>query len=126
MIERLYYLFYKVVSSKKENNQSFFKAYIGFCFLEYMNLGSIFGIVNHYVKYSIPEKGPLYGTVFIFGGIMLYNYFNLWIKQKHIVSKYENLPNKNGAFLIWAIIIFSFSLFYVVLEYGVERSFNQA
>lgn len=119
MRQRLYYLFYKEVSTRGRTDQ-FFKAYIGFCFLEYMNLGSMLGALNYILKYHIPKNGPLYGTIFIFGGVLLYNYFTLWVKKEDIVSNNENRPNRYGRLLIWSFITLSFSFFYVVLKYFVK------
>jgi hypothetical protein len=85
-----------------------------------MNLGSIFGIVNHYLKYRISKDGPIYAMIFVFAGIVIYNYFTLWVKNEKIISKYEKLPNRNGGLLIWIFIIISFTFFYLVLTYFVE------
>jgi len=120
MIDRLYYLFYKVVKPTQRNGADFFKAFIGFCFLEYMNLGSIFGIANHYLKYRVPKNGPIYAIIVVFGSIVIYNYFTLWVRNERIVSKYEELQNKNGGLLIWLFIILSFTFYYLVLTYFVE------
>lgn len=120
MIERLYYLFYKVVKTTRKNDQSFFNAFIGLCFLEYMNLGSIFGILNYFLNLRITKNASIYGALAIFGTFLLYNYFTLWIKKEDVIAKYDNSPIKNGKLLIWGFIILSFSLFYIVLEYFVE------
>ncbi len=120
MIEKLYYLFYKVVKTRGGNDQSFFKAYIGFCFLIYMNLASTLGLINYFFKYRISKDTSIYGGLFVFGIILLYNYFSLWVRNEEIIAKYENLSNKNGKLLIWSFIILSFSFFYIVLENFVE------
>ena len=119
-MERLYYLFYRIIKTERKNGQPFFNVYMGLSFLEYMNVGSIFGIVNYFLKYRIPKNMAVSVTFVFFGFILLYNYFSLWLKKEEIVSKYKKLPNKNGSLLIWGFIIFSFCLFYIVLEYFVD------
>lgn len=120
MIERLYYQLYKVVKTTRKNDQPFFNSYIALCFLEGLNLGSIFGIVNYFLKYRIPESTSVKGSLVVFGIILLYNYFGLWGKKEEIVSKYDRLPNNNDRLLIWTYIILSFSIFFIVLNYLVE------
>ncbi|MBB5648929.1 hypothetical protein [Pedobacter cryoconitis] len=120
MIEKLYYQLYKVVKTTRKDDQPFFNAYIALCFLEGLNLGSIFGMANYFLKYRIPENTSVKGSLIVFGIIILYNYFGLWIKKEEIVSKYDRLPHNKSRVLIWAFIILSFSIFFIVLNYLVE------
>ncbi|KIA95236.1 hypothetical protein OC25_07955 [Pedobacter kyungheensis] len=120
MIDKIYYLLYKVLKSNGKNDQSFFNAFLGLCFLEYMNLWSIFGLVNYFFKYRITKDESVYCALITGGIIFIYNYFILWNKKEIIVKKYDNSPIKNGMILIWGLIIFSFSLLYIILEYFVS------
>nr|WP_233167023.1 hypothetical protein [Pedobacter sp. ASV2] len=85
-----------------------------------MNLASTLGLINYFFKYRISKDTSIYGGLFVFGIILLYNYFSLWVRNEEIIAKYENLSNKNGKLLIWSFIILSFSFFYIVLENFVE------
>ena len=120
MIEKLYYLLYKVVKTTRKNDQPFFNAFLALGFLEFMNLGTIFGIVNYFLKYRISEDIAVKSTLIIFGIILMYNYFRVWVKKEAIISKYDSLPNKNNKLITWAFIILSFSIFFTVLNYLVE------
>lgn len=120
MIERLYYLLYKEVRITRKNEQPFFGAYMVLCFFQYMNLGSIFGIANYFLKYRIQESASVNGSLVIIGVLLLYNYFSIWVKKEEIVSKYDRLPNKNNKLIVWTYIILSFSICFIVLNYFVE------
>jgi hypothetical protein len=120
MIEKLYYLLYKVVKTTRKNDQPFFNSYLALSFLEFMNLTTIFGIVNYFLKYRISDDIGVKVTLIIFGAILLYNYFRVWVKKEAIISKYESLPNSNNKLIAWAFIILSFSFFFIVLNNLVE------
>jgi hypothetical protein len=120
MTDRLYYLLYKLIKTDRKNDQSFFNAYIGLSFLEYLNIASLLAFLIFFVNFRIANTASFYGALLVFGVILLYNYFSFWVRKDLIISKYENQPIKNGKLLIWGFIIISFSLFYVVLEYFVE------
>ncbi|MFA4868904.1 MAG: hypothetical protein WC623_11925 [Pedobacter sp.] len=120
MIEKLYYLLYKVVKTTRKNDQPFFNSYLALSFLEFMNLATIFGIVNYFLKYRISEDIGVKATLIIFGAILLYNYFRVWVKKEAIISKYESLPNSNNKLIAWVFIILSFSFFFIVLNNLVE------
>jgi len=85
-----------------------------------MNLATIFGIVNYFLKYRISEDIGVKATLIIFGAILLYNYFRVWVKKEAIISKYESLPNSNNKLIAWVFIILSFSFFFIVLNNLVE------
>lgn len=120
MIERLYYLLYQVVKTTRKNDQPFFNTYLALSFMEYMNLGSIFGIVNYFLKYRIPKNTSVKVSLVAFGVILLYNYFSIWVKKEEIFYKYDRLPNKNNKLIVWTYIILSFSICFIVLNYFVE------
>jgi DNA polymerase sigma len=111
-----------VVKTTRRKDQPFFNAYIGLSFLEYMNLGSIFAVVNYFLKYRVSKDASIYGTLILFALILLCNYFSLWVKKEAIVSRYDSLPIKNGKILVWIFIILSFSIFFIVLNYFVVYS----
>lgn len=120
MIDRLYYQLYKEVKTTKKNDQPFFNAYMALCFLEGLNIASIFVVANYFLKYSIPEGSGVKGSLVVFGIILFYNYFSLWVKKEEIIVKYDSLPNNNSRLLIWIFVILSFSIFFIVLNYLVE------
>ncbi len=119
MIEKFYYLFYKEVKTTRKNDQSFFNAFIGLCFIEFMNLGSVFSIVNHFLKYRVQENVAVIVAVGVFAIAIACNYFVIWVIKEKIIFKYQNSPTKYGKAIFWGLIIFSFALCFFVLEYFV-------
>jgi hypothetical protein len=113
-MEKLYYLFYDLIKTQRKNDQSFFNSYIGFTFLEFMNLATIFKIVNNVSKFVIPKNAAIYGGLMVFGIILIYNYFFLWLKKDHIILKYQKQEDKSGKWLVWSYIILSFVCFFSV------------
>jgi hypothetical protein len=117
MTDKLYYLFYKEIKTKRKNDQSFFNSYIGFSFLEYTNLASIFATLNYFMKFNFSKDASIYGGLLGFAGIMLYNYFIIWLRKELIVDSYEKIKVKNGKVIIWTYVLLTFIIFFLVLEY---------
>lgn len=116
---KLYYLFYKAIKTSRKGDQSFFNAFVGICFLEFMNLGSIFAIANHFLKYNIEKNLAINAGLSIFVIIIIFNYFNLWTRKEIIILSNEKMHYRYPRSVFWAIVIFSFSFFFLVLEYFV-------
>ena len=58
-------------------------------------------------------------SLFIFGIILIFNYYKLFDKKELIVLTYEKLTDREKQFwilLTWGFIILSFCFFYFVLE----------
>lgn len=113
-MEKFYYLFYNLIKTKRKNDQSFFNSYIGLTFLEFMNLATVFRIVNNISTFVVPKNTAIYGGLVVFGIILLYNYFFLWLKKDDIILKYQEQKDKSGKLLIWSYIILSFVVFFSV------------
>ena len=119
MIEKFYYLFYKEVKTTRKNDQSFFNAFIGLCFIVYMNLASVFCVVNHFVKHRFGDEATTIGLL-CFGIIIAFNYWAIWIKKEAIILHYEKTKVRYGRLMFWFVISLSFTIFYFVLYYLVD------
>ena len=118
-MEKLYYFFYRILHNPKQSKLSFYNAYLGFLFLQYLNLGSVFILINYFTKYTAPKKTAFFLSLFVFGIILIFNYYKLFDKKELIVLTYEKLTDREKQFwilLTWGFIIFSFCFFYYVLE----------
>lgn len=119
MLERLYYDFYQILKTQRKNDQSYFNAYIGLSFLIYLNIVSVFIIINYFVKWKASKDVSVISSIIVFGLVLLFNVFKLWNKKKQITLKYD-LPTanqKNYRWPIWLFIVVSFLFFYCVVEY---------
>lgn len=116
-MERLYYLLYKEIKTTRKNDQSFFNAYMSLSFLIYINLGSVFGVLNYFLKAGISKDASVMGGLVVFGLVLFYNYFMLWRKKEDIVLKYDSKAKSNNRLLLWIFIVLSFVVFYLVLQY---------
>ncbi len=119
MLERLYYDFYQILKTQRKNDQSYFNAFIGLSFLIYLNIASVFGIINYFIRYKVSRDVSVISSIIVFGLVLLFNVFKLWNKKKQITLKYDLLTanQKNYRWPIWLFIVVSFLLFYHVLEY---------
>lgn len=119
MLERLYYDFYQILKTQRKNDQSYFNAFIGLSFLIYLNIASIFIIINYFIKYKISKDVSIVCSIIVFGLVLLFNLFKLWNKKKQITLKYDLViaNKKNYRWPIWLFIIISFLFFYCVVEY---------
>ncbi|SMC75607.1 hypothetical protein SAMN04488524_2585 [Pedobacter africanus] len=119
----MYYFLHRDIERANKGGQSAFNAYIGLSFFLYLYLGSLFGIINFFLKMNIPRNDAMLVSLVAFGVILVYNYFYLLRKTEEITLKYNNLSAANkklGSIFIWSFIIISLCLFYIVLQNFVE------
>lgn len=120
MLEKLYYEFYRILKTDRKNDQSYFNAYIGLSFLIYLNIASVFVIVNYFVKYKVSKDASVVSSIIVFGLVLLFNLFKLWKKKRQITLKYDSLNNREKfKWSIWLFIAVSFLFFYYGVKYFV-------
>ncbi len=118
-MEKLCYFLYVILKNPKSNDQSFYNAYLGFSFLQYLNLASVFILINHFTLYRADKKTAFFLSLSFFGVILIFNFYKLLKKKDFIISVNESLPKnkkKIGMLLTWVFIVFSFVFFYLVMN----------
>lgn len=119
MIQKIYYLIYYKTRDQNLKKQSAFNALLEISFLEYLNLASLFVVINSFINFKIPKDQASLISIFIFGLIVLFNYIFLYLRIETISDKYDSIAEdkkKKFKLLIRIAAICSLVLFFYLLK----------
>jgi len=123
MFKQIYYWMYSYLKRIKSNDTPAFNSYLLICILQGTNVGTIWVIINYFLKVDIDKSAAvslgLVWTVLL----SIFNYFLLYAKREDIFMKYNNIQTKRkikGQIYFWIYVLLSFTSFYVSVANLVE------
>jgi hypothetical protein len=120
MFDQLYFWMHWYLRKNKANHNPSDSAFLLICSLQSLNIGTIFVVVNHFLKLTIHKKTSVYSGLAI--GIILYaiNHFLLYSRRDEIFRRFKNRNHEKqnkGKLLFWFYVLMTLSLFvWSVLE----------
>jgi hypothetical protein len=118
-MEYIYFRIYKQLRRVKSNDTPGFNALILLIILQSLNILSLFGIVNYFIKVSLFKNQVLIITLCLFVLLFLANFRYFFRKQKDIYERYINesdTSNKKGTAIVLVYIVFSLIIFFLIGE----------
>lgn len=119
MIKEMYYWMIFYLKKVKTNDMPEFNAYLLICILVNSNLLTLAMIVSYLIGFDLTIFRDDSKYIGLVGGLslMIFLYFYLFKNRKHILEKYDQLPQKRrtkGIIIFWFYSIISLSLFFIV------------
>ena len=119
MLGEMYYWMIFYLKKVKTNDMPEFNAYLLICILVNSNLLTLAMIVSYLIGFDLTIFRDDSKYIGLVGGLslMIFLYFYLFKNRKHILEKYDQLPQKRrtkGIIIFWFYSIISLSLFFIV------------
>jgi hypothetical protein len=119
MFQEIYFWMYTYIKKIKTNGNPADSAYLLVSGLQSMNIGTIYILINYYLKLSIKiEKNTVIYIGLVLAGILFtLNYIILYSKHAAIEQKYISLAperKKRGKLYLWIYVLLTiFLMFYL-------------
>jgi len=117
MFEELYYWMATRLSKIKSNDNPPFNAYFLIMILQIFNIGTLYVIVNYYIKVHLPKNTYIYIGLLLALILAVINYPTLYKRRKEIFEKFENMElnrKKKGLIYFWLYVCLSTIIFMLV------------
>ena len=92
MFKELYYSLILTLSRSETNDNPTFNAFIGISFFQCMNILSLIGIINNFLKMDLTEKIAIFCGIFLWLIISVLNFFFLYRQREKIISHFKQFP----------------------------------
>jgi len=120
MFSELFYWTYKTLSQVKSNKTPAFNSYVLISVFEGFNLGTLWGILNYFLKVNVDKGTAVYLGLIFSVGLFFMNYFLLYSKRECIFHRYDQALSQRkvkGRIFFWLYVVLTFVLFAIVAEY---------
>lgn len=114
-----YYRIYKGLTKVKTNDTPALNAMLLLIALQAFNIGSIFAIINYYLRIEFTKTQITIGGVSLFIILLVPNYIYLFGKRNEIIKRYQNetAPQKTkGIILLLLYIVITITVFFILGE----------
>ena len=118
MFKELFYWMYRNLQKIRTNDTPVFNAYLLICVLQMANIGTIFVLINYFLKVDIVKISAVYIGLALAFSVMIINYFFLYSNREAIFKEYEDIPSERktkGQIYFWLYVILSFVIFFVAV-----------
>jgi len=126
MLTNIYFRIYSALKRVRTNDTPAFNAMILFMCLQSMNISSIFGIINYYLKIDFTRQQAIYSSIVIFILLFIPNFKFFFGKLDIIKNKYQNESNSKRTMSNFYLIIYvliSLVIFFVIGETLVHKQY---
>lgn len=120
MFQLLFIQLVRIFSKEESRKKSAgFDAFLSISSLQMINILSVIALLNSIYKLDPSREGIAFFGLFIFGLILLINYFHLLVRRKHLEQKYS-VEKQNNHSLFYLYLILSIGTFLFILANYVE------
>ncbi len=118
MFAELYYWTYSILKKIKTNDNPEFNAFLGISSFQYLNVVSLFGVVNYFLVLNTTKKLVILASLVVLAAIAIVNYYSFFSKRDDIKKKYERFSparRKKGQLFLLLYVLVTLVLFIYVL-----------
>jgi Kef-type K+ transport system membrane component KefB len=113
-----YYWLVKILMTIKTNDTPRFNAFIGISFFQGINVLSLIGILNSFLKLNISRNIAVFTGLFVWIGVSLFNFVYLFLNSESIIEAFDSKPKRTtGKALLIIYMIATLIIFFYVINY---------